>query len=146
MTTHVSYEFDFTLQCIKYMLFYYAIMGLLPLLYEKLKLNESKDNDGKQAKNVPLDIFTSSILIDGDVFENVSFAKEVKKERGKYEIIKEEENEDDEEMKEKGRQSTLKTQGKIHRVSQITQGMEQHDKNEGGINYKMQFHSDEDEI
>jgi hypothetical protein len=82
------------------------------------------------------------------VFENVSFVKEgnIKKEQGKYEIIKEEENEDDEETKEKVRQSTLKSKGKIHRVSHITKGMEQHDKNEGGINYKMEFHSDEEEI
>ena len=148
MTAHVSYEFDFTLQCIKYMLFYYVIMGLLPLLYDTLKLNEINDNDVKQLKNVPLEIFTSSILIGGDVFENVSFAKEGsnKKEQGKYEIIKEEENEDDEDIKEKGRQATLKSQGKIHRVSHITKGMEQHDQNEGGINYKMEFHSDEEEI
>lgn len=148
MTLHVDYEFDFTLQCIKYMLFYYVIMGLLPLLYDKLKLNEVSDNNVKQPKNVPLDIFTSSILIGGDVFENVSFVKEgnIKKEQGKYEIIKEEENEDDEETKEKVKQSTLKSKGKIHRVSHITKGMEQHNKNEGGINYKMEFHSDEEEI
>ena len=81
-------------------MFYYVIMGLLPLLYDKLKLNEVSDNNVKQPKNVPLDIFTSSILIGGDVFENVSFVKEgnIKKEQGKYEIIKEEENEIDAEV------------------------------------------------
>jgi hypothetical protein len=67
-----SFEFDYMILTIKYLFFYYIFMGLMPLLFEKLKLNNNKvkqrpPHPSKSSKFVDRpsykSIYTKSIIV-----------------------------------------------------------------------------------
>ena len=39
---HITYECDFLIECLKYVVFYFIVMGLLPMLYHYIGLNEKR--------------------------------------------------------------------------------------------------------
>lgn len=66
---HLSYEFDFLLGCLKYMIYYYVVMGVLPILFHYFGLNENNSHEEKNKKNL---LFTKTIFTDtGEQFENI---------------------------------------------------------------------------
>ena len=103
---HLTYEFDFVIECLKYMIYYYVVMGVLPIVYHFFGLNEKK-HKGKNQKSL---LFTKTIFTDtGEQFENVfvgdgKLCPDDEEKKGLNEI-KEEENEDE--------------NSKIYRESQI---------------------------
>lgn len=62
----IMYELDFLLECIKYFLFYYIIMGILPVIFNYMKLNRVV-NEPKKDKNA---LFTATIFFDNQTNES----------------------------------------------------------------------------
>ncbi len=67
-----SFEFDYIILTIKYLFFYIIFMGLMPLLFEKLKLNNNKLNrrahshcskSSKFIERHSKSIYTKSIIV-----------------------------------------------------------------------------------
>lgn len=141
---HVTYEFDFLIECLKYFVFYFIIMGLLPMLYHYIGLNEKKVAEEKEFKSL---LFTKTIFTDsGNAFENVYFKDEVKDKKlplfpedddqknkslqdmneidNKDEVIMEEEDEDEKD-EETFRRGTQKTN--LYKKSHIIGDLQKHD-------------------
>lgn len=157
---HVTYEFDFLIECLKYFVFYFIVMGLLPMLYHYIGLNEKRIAEEKGFKSL---LFTKTIFTDsGNAFENVYFKDGAKDKKiplfpeddeqnnkklqdmneidNKEEVIMEEEDEDEkDEEKLRGKRGTQKSN--LYKKSHIIGDLQKHedDKLEFTINLQEDY-------
>lgn len=132
---HVTYEFDFLIGCLKYLMFYYIVMGPLPMVYHFIGLNEKKKHEEKNFKSL---LFTKTIFTDGgNQFENVFYGdskekgnmlypdEEDKKDLNEIKEIKEEEDEDDRSEQMRKRNGTTKSN--LYKKSHIIGDIQKND-------------------
>ena len=132
---HVTYEFDFLIGCLKYLMFYYIVMGPLPMVYHFIGLNEKKKHEEKNFKSL---LFTKTIFTDGgNQFENVFYGdskekgnmlypdEEDKKDLNEIKEIKEEEDEDDRSEQMRKRNGTTKSN--LYKKSDIIGDIQKND-------------------